>query len=96
MKLEEVKEQQNIFKSYLNEISRGRFTSKEQKRALENIKLFYKSREAVIKLFNGYSSIVSEVKHKTKYEKGFKILTLKQVLNMLLYQTLAFAIHGKI
>ena len=57
MKLEDTKELQNIFKSNLNEISRRRFKSKEQKSALENIKLIYESRQAVIKLFNNYSSI---------------------------------------
>ena len=39
MKLEDAKELQNIFKSNLNEISKGIFKSKEQKSALENIKL---------------------------------------------------------
>ena len=83
MKLEEAKEQQNIFKLDLNEISRGKFKSEEQKSALENIKLLYKSREAVIKLFNDYSLIVSEAKHNAKYGKGFKILTPKQMLQRL-------------
>ena len=41
MKLEEVKNLQNIFKSNLNKISKGRFKSKEQKSALENNKLLY-------------------------------------------------------
>ena len=36
---------------------------------LKKIKLLYESREAVIKLFNDYSSIVSEVKYKTIHEK---------------------------
>ena len=49
MKLEDAKELQNIFKSNLNEISKGRFKSEEQKSALENITLHYKSRQAVIK-----------------------------------------------
>ena len=39
IKLEEAKEQQNIFTSSLNKILRERFKSKEQKSALENIKL---------------------------------------------------------
>ena len=47
----------SLFKSSLNEISRGRFKSEEQKIALENIKLLYKSRKDVPKLFNDYSSI---------------------------------------
>ena len=44
MKLKQVKEQQNIFKLDLDGVSRGRFKSEEQKIALENIKLHYKSR----------------------------------------------------
>ena len=41
MKLEDAKELQNIFKSNRREISKERFKSKEQVRALENIKLLY-------------------------------------------------------
>ena len=67
MKLEETKEQQNKFKLDLKERSRGWFKLEEQKSALENIELLYKSWEAVIKLFNDYSSIVSEDKDKEKY-----------------------------
>ena len=51
-KLEGAEEQENIFKSNLNEISLWRFKSKVQKGALEKIKLLCKSQEAVIKLFN--------------------------------------------
>ena len=43
MKLEGSKKLQDVFKSNLNEISRVRHKSKEQKSALENIKLLYKS-----------------------------------------------------
>ena len=50
MKLEKPKKQQNVFKSNLNEISRGGFKSGEQKMVLKNIKLPYKSREAVLKI----------------------------------------------
>ena len=70
MKLEEAKKLQNVFKSNLNEIPRGRNKSEEQKMALENIKLLYESREAVIKLFDNYFSIVSEAKYKTIHGKG--------------------------
>ena len=70
MKVKEAKKLQNVFKSNLNELSRGRNKSEEQKLALKNIILLYKSREAVIKLFNGYSSIVSETKYKTTHGKG--------------------------
>ena len=47
------------------------------------MKLLYKSREAVIKLFNDYSSIVSEVNYKSIHEKGLKIITPKQMLQTL-------------
>ena len=40
MKLEEVKELQNIFKTNLKDISKGRFKSEVKKIALENINLF--------------------------------------------------------
>ena len=62
MKLEEPKELQNAFKSHLNEISRRRYKLEEERSALESIKLLYESREAVIKLFNDYASIVPEAK----------------------------------
>ena len=60
----------SLFKSSLNEISRGRFKSEEQKIALENIKLLYKSRKDVPKLFNDYSSIWSEAKYKSIHGEG--------------------------
>ena len=69
MKLEEANKLQNLFKSNLNEISRGRNKSEEQKMSLEKIKFLYESREAVIKLFDDYSSIVSGAKYKTNYWK---------------------------
>ena len=52
MKLQKAKKLQSIFKPNENEVSRRRFTSKEQKSALENITLLYELREAVSKLFN--------------------------------------------
>ena len=64
MKLEDAKELQNIFKSNLNEILKGKFKSKEQESALENLKLLYESGQAVIKLFIKYFLIASEAKHK--------------------------------
>ena len=77
IKLEEAKKQQKIFKLNLNETSRRRFTSGERKITLEIYKLFHESREAVIKLFNDYSSIIFEAKRKGKYKEGLKILTSK-------------------
>ena len=69
IKLEEANKLQNLFKSNLNEISRVRNKSEGQKMSLEKFKFLYESREAVIKLFDDYSSIVSEAKYKTNYWK---------------------------
>ena len=72
-----------MFKLILNETSRGRHKLKKLKSALENIKFFYESPEAVIYLFNDYSSIVSEAKYKSIHGEGLKILTPKQMLQRL-------------
>ena len=52
MKLDEAKKTkkklQNMIKLNVNEISRWRYKSTEQKNALENVKLLYKSWETVI------------------------------------------------
>ena len=80
MKLENAKKLQILCKSNLNKISKGRFKSEEQQSAIKNINFFSESGEVVIKLFNGYPSIVSEAKYKTKYGEGLKILTPKQML----------------
>ena len=69
MKLEEVKNLQNVFNSNLNEISRERYKSEEQKLTLANIKLLNESQEFFINLFNDYSSIVSAPKYKTIQQK---------------------------
>ena len=45
--------------------------------------MLYKSREAVVKSFDDYSSIVYEAKQKVKYWGGLKILTPKQMLQRL-------------
>ena len=83
MRLEEAKKLQNVFKSNLNKILRGRYKSGEEKSVLKNIKLLYESWETVIKLFSNYSSIVSEAKYKSIDEEGLKILAPKQMLQRL-------------
>ena len=45
--------------------------------------MLYESQKAVIKLFNDYSSIESEAKHKVKQGKGLRILTSKKMLQRL-------------
>ena len=51
---------------------------------MENIKLLCVSREGVIKLFNDYRPIASEVIFKSVYGEGIKILTRKKMLQRLL------------
>ena len=46
--------------------------------------MLYKSRQAVIKLFNDYSPIASEAKFKVKYAEDLKMLTPKQIFQTLL------------
>ena len=58
--------------------------SEEQKSVLQNIKLLYKSQEDVTRLFNDYSSIVSEAIPEEKYGQGLKILTTQQMLQRLI------------
>lgn len=65
-KLEEVKKYKKVFKSTLKEIARGRYKSKVQNSALQNIKMFYKAREPTIKLFNDYYTIASEASNPSK------------------------------
>ena len=50
---------------------------------MENTKLLYKSREAVIKLFNDYSWIAFEAERKSIRGEGLKIITAKQILQRL-------------
>ena len=45
--------------------------------------MLYKSRQAVITLFNNYSSTASKAKYKVKYGEGLKILAPKQMLQRL-------------
>ena len=61
MKLEKPRKLQNVFKSNLNEISNKIYKSEKK------FKLLYKSQEAVITLFNDYSSTVFEAKYKKIY-----------------------------
>ena len=44
---------------------------------INDIKKLYESREKIIRLFDYYSRIVSEVKYKTNHGEGRKILSPK-------------------
>ena len=82
---------QKDIKFEMNEtVKRGEKTE-HLKSEINNINTFYESRIKVIKLFDDYSRIVSEVKYKTKYWEGLKVFTSKQRLQRL---TVALA-HAK-
>ena len=60
---------QNVYKSNLNKISRGRYKPEEQKSALQNTELHQQAREVVVELFHDYSPIASEAKYKSIHGK---------------------------
>ena len=84
-KLEKAEEDQEQFKSDLNERTRAnpKKKSDHQIKTIENIKNIYESREKVIKLCNDYAKIRSEAKDKSKYGEGLTILSPKQMLQRL-------------
>ena len=63
----------------MSEIKKGEHKLKEEKRTIYKIKMFYRSRNDLVKLFDDYSSILSEVKYETTRGKG----CLKQMLQRL-------------
>ena len=77
--LEDVKNNQEKFKSYVGEIKKGnkKHRSKEQKHTLYNIEMLYNARDKAIKSYDNYSSMMSEAKIKSKATKetGIKTLT---------------------
>ena len=50
---------------------------------MNNLKVFYKAGEKVIKLFDDYTAIFTNAKQEAKYGKELKILTPKQMLQRL-------------
>ena len=66
LNLEKAKENQEKFKSNLNETIRGKWEhkSEEQKNTINSLKMFYKARGKVKKLFDDYTkAIISKAKH---------------------------------
>ena len=86
--LADVKNNQQDFKLYLDEIKKGAKKLKEQKNTLYNIEMLNKARTEAIKLYDDYSLMMSEAKTKSKQnnitkETGLKIFTPKQTLQRL-------------
>ena len=83
--LADVKNNQEKFKSYLEEIKKGnkKYRSKEQKNMLYNIEMLYNARNEAIKLYDDYSLMMSDAKYRATEGTGRKILTPKQMLQRL-------------
>ena len=90
MKLEEAKTMQYVFQSNLNERSRGRTKSEEQKMALQNIQLFYEWQETVskialtkVKANNTSGNLLNEMRQIT-YSLYWSKEIIKNVYNLLI------------
>ena len=82
--IEEAKEQQKDYYSYLNTIRRGN-KNDSQRRTLANIDIHYNARNSAIKFIENYSSMILEAKKLAKEQEGtgLKILTPNQMLKRL-------------
>ena len=82
--VEEAKEKQKDYNSYLNTIRRGNKNA-SKKRTLANINILFNARDNVIKYVEDYSSMILEaIKLAREQEReGLRILTPKQMLKRL-------------
>ena len=82
--VEEAKEKQKDYYSYLNTIRRGNKNA-SQKRTLANINILFKARDNVIKYVQDYSSMILEARKLAREQdgEGLKILTPNQMLKRL-------------
>ena len=81
--MQDAKTNQNRFKLGLNKIKKEILKTNKRINALCNIQTKDKLREAVIKFFDDYSSMVSESLLKLIKGERLKILTPKQMLQRL-------------
>ena len=82
--LEEAREKQKDYYSYLNTIRRGNKNA-SQKRTLANINILFNARDNVIKYIEDYSSMILQAKKLAREQEGegLKILTPNQMLKRL-------------
>ena len=82
--VEEAKEKQKDYYSYLNTIRRGNKNA-NQKRTLANINILLNARDDVIKYIEDYSSMILEAKKLPREQEGtgLKVLTSNQMLKRL-------------
>ena len=82
IKLEEAKKLQEDFSESLKGIRKGK-KSAEQKKVLSNINMLFNGRNDSLKFVEDYGSMILEAKRKAKYGEGLKILTPKQMFQIL-------------
>ena len=82
--VEEAKEKQKDYYSYLNTIRRGN-KNDSQKRTLANINILFNARDNAIKYIEDYSSMYLEARKLAREQEGtgLKILTSNQMLKRL-------------
>ena len=80
--LEDVEKEQIKLRKDLGRIKQGdpKHKSPEQKKAINNIKNLYNSREKDVKMFNDYAKNISKNIYESKQGTGLKILTPKQMI----------------
>ena len=61
----------------------GSTNQKSEENTTNNLKMFCKASKRDSTLFDGYTTIESKTKHEAKHEKRLKILTPKQMLQIL-------------
>ena len=88
MKLEDLKNGQEIFKSHLGKVKKRKQQNKIKRAKKDNTKFerLYNSRNKAINFFDDYSSVMPEAKNKTTKATigtGLKMLTPKQTLQRL-------------
>ena len=84
MTLEEAKNYEKDYLSYLKNIRKGN-KNVEQRQTLANLNMFYNAREEAIKCIEDYGSMILEVKKLEREQEGtgLKILTPNQMLKRL-------------
>ena len=82
--VEEAKEKQKDYYSYLNTIRRGNKNA-SQKRTLANINILFNARDNAIKYIEDYSSVILEARKLVREQEGtgLKMLTSNQMLKRL-------------
>ena len=82
--VEEAKEKQKDYYSYLNTIRRGNKNA-SQKRTLANINILFNARDNAIKYIEDYSSMILEARKLAREQEGtgLKILIFSQMLKIL-------------